>query len=181
MSVTIRPEDGDSSVMQGQSAPSAQSDSAGFVVAVRAATDRLIARLHRRQAHAMDPAQCAPVIPIWWRQALAPAAIFGNGLLSLPTDSPTAFSRPIELMPAAEIAPSAGGEYLPIAWADGGLSLVLVHDRGLRPVVLVSLTANGPNADVVPSTNPLHQQSGQLIADSLVAFIDMLEPQTVCH
>lgn len=140
-----------------------------LTAAVGAAAERLAARLRRRQATRTDVSACAPQVPGWWRHGLAGAAIFGDGLASLPAAEPDGFSRPVAFLSAAEISMVAGGEYVPVAWLDGGAAVALVHDRDDRPVVAVGLEdMHGPR-----SPAPL--------AGSLVAFLDALEPQTVCR
>lgn len=141
-----------------------------LIAAVGAAAERLASRLRRRQATRAEVSDCSPQVPAWWRQGLAGAAIFGDGLASLPPAEPDRFSRPVAFLRAAEISMVAGGEYLPVAWLDGGAAVALVHDRGERPVVAVGLDElHGPPGSPAP------------LADSLVAFLDALEPQTVCR
>jgi hypothetical protein len=143
------------------------------VPAVEAAAQRLAARLSHRQASPVDAVElrgCPDSVPLWWRRGVAGAAIFGDGLMSLPGADALGFSRPVTLLSAAEIAAVAGGEYVPLAWLDGGAAVALVHDRAARPVVAVSVDQmQGGPARPEP------------LADSLVAFLDALMPQTVCR
>ncbi len=140
-----------------------------FVAAVGTAAERLAARLSLRSAGRADVSVCAETVPAWWRQGLAGAAVFGDGLISLPAAEPLGFSRPVAFLAAEEISAVAGGEYLPLAWLDGGTAVALVKDSGDRPVVAVAI-----------GEMPRPGES-QPLADSLVAFLDALMPQTVCR
>jgi hypothetical protein len=139
------------------------------VTAVQAAAERLASRLSLRDASRADLTACADTVPTWWRRGVARAAVFGDGLMSLPKADALGFSRPVTLLSAAEISAVAGGEYVPLAWLDGGTAVALVRDRGSRPVVAVGVDQlEGP-----ARSEPL--------ADSLVEFLDALMPQTVCR
>lgn len=139
------------------------------IQAVLLAAERLAQRLRYRDAEAARLADCSEAVPTWWRQAIAPAAIFGDSLLSLPVPTELAFSRPVTFLSAAEISVAAGGEYVPLAWLDGGHAIALVHDQGSLPVVLVASGLNGDKPEAEP------------VADSLVQFLDLLMPQTLCR
>lgn len=140
-----------------------------LVAAVGTAAERLAARLSLRSASCADVSTCAETVPAWWRQGLAAAAVFGDGLMSLPAAEPMSFSRPVAFLSADEISAVAGGEYVPVAWLDGGTAVALVHDRDDRPVVAVAIG------------ELQHPGKAQPLADSLVAFLDALMPQTVCR
>src|SRR5690606_29864742 len=121
------------------------SDGSGLVSAVQAAAERLAQRLSLREARPAEVAACPDTVPLWWRRGLAGAAIFGDGLMSLPGADPLGFSRPVAMLSASEIAAVAGGEYVPLAWLDGGASVALVHDRAARPVVAMAVDqSQGP-------------------------------------
>src|SRR5690606_26946622 len=64
---------------------------------------------------------------------------------------------------------AAGGEYVPLAWVDGGAFVALVHDSGARPAGLVAPSA------------PMRTIEAEPVAASLVDFLDALIPQTVCR
>jgi hypothetical protein len=140
-----------------------------IVAAVGTAADRLAARLRLRTASRADVSACAEAVPAWWRQGLATAAVFGDGLMSLPAAEPLGFSRPVAFLSASEISAVAGGEYVPLAWLDGGTAVALVHDRGDRPVL------------AAPIGEVQRPGGSQPLAGSLVAFLDALMPQTVCR
>jgi hypothetical protein len=144
-----------------------------LVAAVGTTAERLAARLSLRSPGRTDVSACAETVPAWWRQGLASAAVFGDGLISLPAAEPLGFSRPVAFLSAAEISAVAGGEYVPLAWLDGGAAVALVHDRGDRPVVAVAI---GEMQRPGESQSP-----GEPLAESLVAFLDALMPQTVCR
>jgi hypothetical protein len=149
------------------------SDGSGLVAAVEAAAQRLAMRLSEREASSADLATCAESVPLWWRRGLAGAAVFGDGLMSLPGADALGFSRPVTLLSASEISAVAGGEYVPLAWLDGGSSVALVHDRAARPVFAVAMDqAQGAAQAATPP---------ERLAPSLVAFLDALMPQTVCR
>ncbi len=141
--------------------------------AVREAAERLAERLQQRQGDVADLDECGPAVPKWWREGLATLPIFGDGLASLPSDDDQAFSRPVSFLSAREITMVAGGEFLPLAWMDGGTTVALVHDDGDLPLVCVALEdmqrAGGAGARGVP------------LADRLSDFLDSLRPQTVCR
>ena len=145
-----------------------------LIESVRAASERLARRLERREAHRVDVSTCSGAVPDWWRQGLAEAAVFGDGLLSLPSYEPDTFSRPVAFLSAAEITTTAGGEYVPLAWMDGGKSVAVVRDRGALPVIAAAMDhLSGPISGDAPGD--------ELLADSLVEFLDALRPQTVCR
>ncbi|WP_428261729.1 hypothetical protein [Haliangium sp.] len=143
------------------------------VGAVRAAAERLAARLSRRAGRPAELTDCTAAVPMWWREGIADVPIFGDGLASIPATEDGSFSRPVSFLSAREISMVAGGEYVPVAWLDGGVTVALVHDRGALPVVAVAL-ADMQRAD--PSG-----AEGVPLAPSLVAFLDALAPQTVCR
>jgi hypothetical protein len=128
---------------------------------VRDAAVRLAERLGNGAVHPDDDE--AAQAPVWWR-LLASAAIFGDGLLSLPSSGPKAFSRPVSFLTADEIASAGDGDFVPVAWVDGGQAVAMVRDEGELPVVVVGIDGQG----------------GAPVADSLTAFLDALTPQTVC-
>jgi hypothetical protein len=150
-------------------ARASRSQANALVTAVGTAAERLAARLSLRSAGRADVSRCPETVPAWWRQGLANAAVFGDGLMSLPAAEPLGFSRPVAFLSADEIAAVAGGEYVPVAWLDGGTAVALVHDRGDRPVVAAPIG----EMQAAGASEPL--------ADSLVAFLDALMPQTVCR
>ena len=137
----------------------------GYVQTVRAAGDRLAERLHMREAQVVDGDLAVGHLPAWWRQGLARCRVFGDGLLSWPVAGQASFSRPVSLFSAREISVSAGGEFLPFAWLDGGARIAVVQERGLRPVAAVP---------------PDGSSDGERLTDSLVDFLDALQPQTLC-
>lgn len=139
------------------------------MTAVQAAAQRLAQRLSLREASPADAAGCPDTVPLWWRRGLAGAAIFGDGLMSLPGADALGFSRPVALLSASEISAVAGGEYVPLAWLDGGAAVALVHDRARRPVVAMTVDHGQGSSRPEP------------LAGSLVAFLDALMPQTVCR
>jgi hypothetical protein len=140
-----------------------------LVSAVSTAAGRLAARLSLRSPGRADVSICAETVPAWWRQGLASAAVFGDGLISLPAAEPLGFSRPVAFLSAEEISAVAGGEYVPLAWLDGGTAVALVQDSGDRPVVAVAIGEVPRPGESLP------------LADSLVEFLDALMPQTVCR
>jgi hypothetical protein len=156
------------------------------LAAVRAATQRLAQRLRQRDAVRAALQECSDAVPSWWREGVADAAIFGDGLLSLPAQNKDDFSRPVTLLSAAEISTAAGGEYVPLAWVDpgtaGSAAIALVHDQGDLPVAVREV------GDEVRNTpGALGEEQGaagarpEPVADSLVEFFDMLMPQTLCR
>lgn len=145
-----------------------------LIESVRAASQRLAHRLERRAAHQVDAAACMRPVPAWWSQGLATVAIFGDGLLSLPASEPDTFSRPVAFLSPGELSTTAGGEYVPVAWMDGGKSVAVVHDRGSLPVVSAAIDPISGQADASSGGD-------SLLADSLVEFLDALRPQTVCR
>ncbi|MCG8425372.1 MAG: hypothetical protein MJE77_46425 [Proteobacteria bacterium] len=151
----------------------------GLIESVRTAAERLARLLSRRDARALDLSSCSDAVPSWWRQGLARAAIFGDGLLSLPALASDTFSRPVAFLSASEMSVIAGGEYVPVAWMDGGAAIALVHDRGTRPVVVAGL-AESPlgQLGVRPPTDS-DSLGAEPLADSLAGFLDQLRPQTV--
>lgn len=151
-----------------------RSKSADSDAAIAEAAARLADRLSRREGTPAEPPTPGSSVPSWWREGLAEHAIFGNGLLSFPGRDANSFSRPVSFLTAAELSMVAGGEYVPLAWLDGGASVALVHDdKGSLPVIAVSVetlhgTSEGP-------------QEAEALSDSLVSFLDALVPQTVCR
>ncbi|ACY14866.1 hypothetical protein [Haliangium ochraceum] len=150
-----------------------RSKSAESDAEIAAAAARLAERVSRREGQPADLSEDAPTIPSWWREGLAVHAIFGDGLLSFPGRDAHSFSRPVAFLSASELAQVAGGEYVPLAWLDGGAFVALVQNQGTMPVIAVSVeTLQGV------STGP---QEAEPLTDSLVAFLDALMPQTVCR
>jgi hypothetical protein len=150
--------------------------------AVRAAAQRLAQRLRHRDAGRAVLQECSDAVPSWWREGVAGAAIFGEGLLSLPAASEGDFSRPVTLLSAAEISTAAGGEYVPLAWVDAGAegksAIALVRDQGDLAVAVREVTAGDARAALDESAAGAQPDT---VADSLVEFLDMLMPQTLCR
>lgn len=140
-------------------------ESPDSAVAIADATARLERRLRAGEATTTDPARCTSNVPRWWRDGIAAFAVFGDGLMSFPASEPAQFSRPVTLFSAEEMSVSAGGEFVPFAWVDGGVNVAVVHDRAPYPVAVVAPDGAG---------------AGRRLASSLVAFLDALEPQTLC-
>ena len=157
------------------------------VLTVRRAAERLARRIQRRQTFSADLAGCPPTVPVWWREGLALAPVFGDGLMSLPPRGDAAFSRPVAFLSPSEISATAGGEYVPLAWMDGGAAIALVHDRDQLAVVSAAIgEANTPEDLVRRGISTAIAMGGgsgdaELIAGSLVEFLDALVPQTVCR
>ncbi len=137
----------------------------GPIERVRAACGRLAGRLRPGEAEAIDGSVSTVMVPAWWRDGLAMSAVFGEGILSLSSPAPDQFSRPVTLFSAQDVSVSAGGQYVPFAWLDGGVNVAVVRDRAPYPVA------------VVP---PDGSQDGEPVADSLIDFIDRLQAPTVC-
>lgn len=142
------------------------------VEAVRAAAERLCERLRFRDAEAGDGAAATTIVPRWWRVGMADCHIFGDGLLSWPGSDEGHFSRAVTLFDGREISVSAGGDYLPFAWIDGGVDVAIVAIRG------AVTSGSGPGPVYVGP--PDGARPAQLMAESLVAFLDGLRPQTLC-
>lgn len=136
------------------------------IEAVRAAADRLAHRLRYRETTRAGLEGCSPAVPLWWKEGLSNAAIFGDGHISLPSVEPDLLSRPVSFLMTSEISVTAGGDYVPIAWIDGGERTALVHDHGELAVVLVEPGTGGAAVTVSPS---------------LVEFLDSLRPQSLCR
>jgi hypothetical protein len=156
------------------------------LAAVRAAAQRLAQRLRHRDAGRASLQECSDAVPSWWREGMADAAIFGDGLLSLPAAGDDGFSRPVTLLSAAEISTTAGGEYVPLAWVDAGTegsaAIALVRDQGDLPVAVREVTPEARNAkDGLGAAQGATDARPEPVAESLVAFLDMLMPQTLCR
>lgn len=166
--------------MPGQSEPV-------IVLAVRRAAERLARRIRRRETFAADLSGCPPTVPAWWRDGLAQAPVFGDGLMSLPPRDDGVFSRPVAFLSPSEISATAGGEYVPLAWMDGGAAIALVHDRDDLTVVSASLgEANTPEDLVrrgIATAIAVGGGSGdaEVLSGSLIEFLEALVPQTVCR
>ena len=140
--------------------------------AIRAAAERLSERLQYRDAQVIDPSQATALVPRWWRTCLAACRIFGDGHMSWSSPDEGPFSRAVTLFDGSEISVSAGGEFLPFAWIDGGVEVAIVATRA------VGAAAGGPGPVFVGP--PDGARPPRAMADSLVAFLDALQPQTLC-
>lgn len=148
-------------------APSGES----VVDAIRAACERLSERLRFRQAGAIEPATATATVPHWWRAGMAGWRIFGDGLLALASPGGDDFSRAVTLFDGREISVSAGGESLPFAWIDGGINVAVVVTRAGE-------SGLGPGPVYIGPPDGSH--AAEPAAESLVAFLDRLQPQTLC-